>query len=211
MTAIIVILSIILFLAILMLLPLTLYISFEDKLCLKLRYLFIKIQLFPEKPKEKKKKQPAKKPQKAQKPKDAEQEENKLREILSKTGLSGLIEIISETAKIIGAGAMGVIRHAVIKRLKLNVDCGGEDAADAAISCGYVSAAVYPSLGIILSAVKNYKKTQININPDYDSEEKKVSLDCAVRVKPWWLIVSAVKTAVGLIKELLKLRRQEII
>lgn len=211
MTALIVILAIVLFLLLLMLLPLTLYISFEDKLCLKLGYLFIKIQLFPEKPKKKKKKQPDKKPQKAQKPKEPAQEENKLKEILAKTGVSGFIEIIYEIARIVGAGAMGVVRHAVITRLKLDVDCGGEDAADAAISCGYISAAVYPALGIILSAVKDYKNTQVSINPDYDSEEKKVKLDCSVRVKPWWLIVSAVKTAAGLIKEALKLKRQEII
>lgn len=215
MTALIVILAIVLFLLLLMLLPLTLYIGFEDKLCLKLGYLFIKIRLFPLKPKKPKRrrtKKPSQKVKKAPKPdKPKPEEENKLKEILDKTGVSGFIEIISEIARIVGAGAMGIVRHAVIKRLKLDVDCGGEDAADAAISCGYISAAVYPALGIILSAVKDYKNTQININPDYDSEEKKVKLDCAVRVKPWWLIVSAVKTAAGLIKEALKLKRQEII
>lgn len=217
MTALIVVFAIILFFAFLMFMPITVYGEFENSVKLSVRYLFVKIRILPQKPKKKTQKKKEKKEKKeTDKEKKPKQEDEKdalktLKEALKKTGVSGFIEIITDLAKIVGSTAAGVIRHIVIKSFDAEVKSGGEDAAQTAINYGYISAALYPAASIILGGVKKYKSARVQIFPDYDSKSSSVKFSCVFRVKLWWIVLNALSALIKLIKELMKLKKQEII
>lgn len=214
MTALIVIAAIILFFAFLLFMPIVIYAEFKDELFLSIRYLFVKIRLLPEKPKKaerQKKKKSEKKIEKKAEDKTENATTEKLKEILSKTGIGGFIEIITEFAKIAGRGAMGIVRHIVISRLNIEIRNGGEDAAQTAINYGYISAALYPAVSIILNNVKKYKRACVQIFPDYDSRDTTVKCSVKLKVKLWWILSAATKTFWAFIKELMKLKKQEIL
>lgn len=211
MTALIVALAIILFFAFLLFMPVVLYADFKNELYLSVRYLFVKIRLLPEKPKKKKK--AAKEEKDNEKPKAEQENETleKLKGIVKKTGISGFIEIVAEISKIAAKGVMGIVRHVVISRLDVEIKNGGEDAAQTAINYGYISAALYPSVSIILNNVKKYKSARVQIFPDYDSRDTTVKCSAKVKVKLWWIVLSAVKTFIKMMKEFMKLKKQEIL
>lgn len=211
MTALIVIAAIILFFAFLLFMPIVFYADFKGKLFLSVRYLFVKIRLLPETPKKPKKKKSAKKAEKKAEAKKENETSKKLREVLRKTGVGGFIEIIAELAKIAGRGAMGVVRHIVISRLDIEIRNGGEDAAQTAINYGYISAALYPAVSVILNNVKKYKSACVQIFPDYDSRDTTVKCSVRLKIKLWWILSAAMKTLWALMKELMKLKKQEIL
>ncbi|MCQ4022167.1 MULTISPECIES: DUF2953 domain-containing protein [unclassified Ruminococcus] len=214
MTALIVISAIILFFLFLLFMPVVLYADFTDELRLSIRYLFVKIRLLPEKPK-KPKKQKEKKADKKAKEKTEPEKQNetvkKLKEVLKKTGVGGFLEIVAECAKIIGSGAMGIVRHIVISRLNIEIRNGGENAAQTAINYGYISAALYPAVSVVLSNIKKYKSACVQIFPDYDSKNTTVNCSVKVKIKLWWIADSALKTLFGFVKELMKLKKMEIL
>lgn len=214
MTALIVIAAIILFFAFLLFMPIVFYADFKDELFLSVRYLLVKIRLLPEKPKKAKKpkkKRTAKEAEKKSEAKKENETSKKIKEILRKTGIGGFIEIITELAKIAGRGAMGIVRHIVISRLNIEIRNGGEDAAQTAINYGYISAALYPAVSIILNNVKKYKRACVQIFPDYDSRDTTVKCRVKLKVKLWWILSAALKTLWAFIKELMKLKKQEIL
>lgn len=215
MTALIVISAIILFIAFLLFMPVVVYAEFQNELCLSIRWLFIKIRLLPEKPKKEKKKEKKKRSDESAKKKDGRKKDSEnpgaIKKILKKTGVGGFIEIAAELAKIAGKGAMGIIRHIVISKLYVRIDCGGEDAAKTAVNYGYISAALYPSASVILGNVKKYRSADIQLYPDYDSQSSSVECNAVIKVKLWWIVLSAVKMLVKFLKELMKLKKEEII
>ena len=214
MTALIVIAAIILFFAFLLFMPLVFYADFKGELFLSVRYLFVKIRLLPEKPKKSKKpkrKKSAKKAEKKAEAKNENETSKKLKEVLRKTGVGGFIEIIAELAKIAGRGTMGIVRHIVISRLDIEIRNGGEDAAQTAINYGYISAALYPAVSVILNNVKKYKSACVQIFPDYDSRDTTVKCSVRLKIKLWWILSAAMKTLWALMKELMKLKKQEIL
>lgn len=214
MTALIVIASIILFFAFLLFMPIVFYADFVNELHLSVRYLFVKIRLLPEKPKKpkkQKKKEAAKRAEKKQEQKKENETADKLKEVVKKTGVGGLLEIIGEIAKIVGRGTMSIVHRIVISKLDIEIRNGGEDAAQTAINYGYISAALYPAVSIILNNVKKYKSACVQIFPDYDSRETTVKCSVRVKVKLWWIVSSAVKMLIGLLKELMKLKKMEIL
>lgn len=214
MTALIVVSAIILFFLFIFFMPVVLYADFKTELSLSVRYLFLKFRILPEKPEKPKKnksKKKSAKPKEAEETKEDEKNGETIKRILKKTGLGGFIEIVAELAKIAANGVMGIVRHVVISRLEIEINNGGEDAAQTAINYGYISAALYPAVSVILSNVKKYKSASVQIFPNYDSKDTTVLCSAKVKVKLWWIVASAVKTAIKLLKEFMKLKKQEII
>lgn len=211
MTALIVIAAIILFFAFLLFMPVVFYADFVNELHLSVRYLFVKIRLLPEKPKKQKKKEAAKRAEKKQEQKKENETADKLKEVVKKTGVGGLLEIIGEIAKIVDRGTMSIVRRIVISKLDIEIRNGGEDAAQTAINYGYISAALYPAVSVILNNVKKYKSACVQIFPDYDSRDTTVKCSVRLKIKLWWILSAAMKTLWALMKELMKLKKQEIL
>ncbi len=212
MTALIVIAAIILFFAFILFMPIVFYAEFEQELKLSVRYLFVKIRLVPRTPKEEKAEKKPKEPKEKKEDKEENKEkENKFSEIFKKTGVGGLLEIISDLAGIARDGAGKIIRRIVISKLVIEIRSGGEDAAAAAVNVGYISAALYPSVSVILNSVKKYKSARVQVFPDYDSGKTSAMCMARVKIKVWWVLSAAVSTAFKLLKKFLELKRKEII
>lgn len=99
-----------------------------------------------------------------------------------------------------------IYRAFVIENLKLLLKVSsGDDAAQNAIKYGKVCSAVYPSMGFICSNMK-VKKYEVNVVPDFISQENKAQFALSLSVRPIKLTNAAVVLAFRLLfKVLLKL------
>lgn len=211
MTALIIILSILAFILLLLLLPITIKASYTDELTLKVYYLFLRFTIVPQKEKKqktkvnKKSKEPSNKKEKKQ---EQKKENSTIKDILKEKGIGGLIDIIKSIANIATTAIKGILNHLIVAKLIVNISVGAHDAAETAINYGYVCAGVYPSLGIILAQLKKCKTQEINIYPNFDS--KKIDINCQLlaRIKPMFIIGPAIKALFRAVKLLVKIKQE---
>ena len=199
-------LLVVLFIFFLLLLPLTVHISFEKKLSVTCKYLFIEYKVFPkkEKPKSKKvKKSTTKKSNKEKQPKK-ENPLSRLREVIEQTGLDGFLEILKNIAVFSKEFTVSVLKHTVVKILNIDIEVTGEDASDCAINYGYVCSVVYPACGFFLNNVKDYKTLNVVVLPEFDKTESKVKASMLFYVPLIWVLVFAIVLLFNASKELIK-------
>lgn len=208
-TAVIIILAILLVLLGLLLLPVTWNAHFDTQLHLSVRYICFRYTIAPPKQKKKKKDTPPAKEHKGED--DTGKDANVIKEIIRQTGLSGFLCLLKETAKAAGSVLKGLLRHTVLSCLDIDICVGGEDAADTAVTYGYICAAVYPAAGVITSAVKKYKKLRIDIHPDYDRRQTQIICRAQARISLLFLLGNLIKGAYKLFKQFIKAKRQGII
>lgn len=203
MTALLIILGIIAFIFLLLICPLSFSAVYDGEFELKIKYLFLSFRIFPPKEKKfKKEKRQKKKSEKAKEPKE-EKKKNPILDFVKQKGIGGLIEMLKTFAKIIAETVSSVTKHLVISKLDVNVLVVGDDAADTAMKYGYVCSAVYPLISIIDSNVKKCKHSE-NIIAGFNDPEMKILCSVKVRIKPLFLIITAVKTAFKGIKAIAK-------
>lgn len=222
MTALYIILGIIALIVILFSIKVSVTAEYADSFSLDVQWLFIKLHIFPQteeqkakreakkaKKEEKKKKKPEKeKPQEEKKEEDkpSEPKKNIFKEFYENQGFGATVELIQTAAAQLG-GFMGRIYRAfVIENLKLLLKVSsGDDAAQNAIKYGKVCSAVYPSMGFICSNMK-VKKYEVNVVPDFISQENKAQFGLSLSVRPIKLTNAAIALAFKLLfKVLLKL------
>lgn len=161
---------------------------------------FVRITLFPPKPK-KEKKNKRKKPE--QKPKS--DEENKTN-LLKEKGLSWLIDLIKRVAKLANGVLKDFFKRIIVKKLSLSVSIAGDSAADTAVKYGYCCSAVYPAFGVIAGAV-NCERYGVDIAPDFEENAKSsAAFELEAKVKIFWLAVLAIKHGYKGIKLLIDLK-----
>lgn len=208
MTALLIILLVLLVLAILLLLPVSLKASYQTELFAELRYLFFRYRIAPQKEeKPKKKKKSAPKQEKV----EQEKEKNSIRDIIKEKGLSGFLDILEELARAVGGALKAIFHHATLSELTVQIAVCGEDAADCAVNYGYVCTAVYPAVGIITTAVKRYKKLDIDICPDYDGKETRIFCRLRLRAPLLFILCSAGKAVYTAVRKIIKAKRQGIL
>lgn len=172
MTALIIILLILAVITILLLLSVNLYIDYNaDKITVWIKYLFIKIPVYPPKKKKEKKKKIEKKEKKESKKKTEEKKENFFVSLAETKGLGAVVYILTEILRLVKNFSLSVIKHLKMKNIKLDITAGGENAADAAINFGNACSVVYPILGTLSGIIKFLSVPQINIKVDYDKKE----------------------------------------
>ena len=155
-----VILGILLFLFLLTLLNIHITAIYHNELRLWVRIAFVKLKKPEEEPKKK---------------------SFDFKAFVKEKGVSGIINIVKEIAKLAGGTVSDVLFAFTVTRLKLDIKVAGSDAADSAIKYGRVCAALFPSLQLIMTVVK-VKKYDVNVNPDF-SDEPKNSADAEVFAK----------------------------
>lgn len=74
--------------------------------------------------------------------------------------MDGLFEILSDVISIIKDTSSKLIKHIVIKKLKIDLLIVGEDAGDTAMKYGYICSALYPAVSFIDSNMK-LKKSKL--------------------------------------------------
>ena len=131
------------------------------------------------------------KPEK-EKPEEEKKEENKpsepkkniFKEFYENQGFGATVELIQTAAAQLGGFMGSIYRAFVIENLKLLLKVSsGDDAAQNAIKYGKVCSAVYPSMGFICSNMK-VKKYEVNVVPDFISQENKAQFALSLSVRP---------------------------
>ena len=206
MTALWITLGILLFFFLLMLCPVTVYAKFINEFSAQVRFLFVKIPLYPRP----KKKEAAEKKRNEEKEKNEKDEKDasksKIREILEQKGLSGFLGIIREFSSVATGAAKKLFSHLVIDRIILHVTVADEDAAQAAILYGEVCAGVYTPMGILLNQLK-YKEYHIEVVPDFQKKKCGIQFYAKIHIRLLFLIAPALKALVQSLKIMIKISK----
>ena len=164
--ALLILLGLVLLVALVLSFPLSFCVRYvNEELYVDLKFLFYKKRLMPQDKKEKKsgqKKEPKEdKPKKDKKPKEAFFDTlERFTELLSAGGSIGRLALSLHKAS-----------------LDFKVKVGGQDAADAAIKSGRMSAYLHTAAAVLANLV-NVKKRNITVAPDYNSKDSEYDL-CA--------------------------------
>ena len=217
MTALYIILGIIALIVILCSVKVKITAEYGEAFSLDVQWLFIKLHIFPQteeqkakreakkaKKEEKKKKKPEEEKKEEDKP--SEPKKNIFKEFYENQGFGATVELIQTAAAQLGGFMGSIYRAFVIENLKLLLKVSsGDDAAQNAIKYGKVCSAVYPSMGFICSNMK-VKKYEVNVVPDFISQENKAQFALSLSVRPIKLTNAVVVLAFRLLfKVLLKL------
>lgn len=188
--------GILVFLALLLTCPVWAAISYEEKLSLRVGYLFLSFRLFP--PKEKKK--PEKQRKKAREQKTAEKTEDakkrELLDILKQKGLSGFLSLLSQAASLAASTWKGFVSHLYVSRLKLSLTVAAEDAAGTALLYGRVCGVVYPAFRILTETAR-CRKPEIQVSPNFQKDKTEISFACKARIPLFFLLWEALRALVG--------------
>ena len=182
-----------------------------------LRWLFIKIRLYPmaKKAKAPKKKEPEKPKEEAppkeeekkeEAPQPAKKKENFLVSFYNAEGLEGVLTILKNACSYLKTFFGRAIYGVVVDEFYLEMCCVKADAAATAIYYGEVCAAVFPMLASLASRCR-LKKYNVNIYPDYIARYSDASFALSFHVTPLYytciVLALGVKMAIGVLLKLL--------
>lgn len=187
--------------------PFHIYSEYKESFVLYVRYLFVKLYIYPPEDKKKKKKEKKPEEEKPEEEKPEEPEEKKDNFIITfynNQGVSGIIELIGNVARKLRKGLHKMGRSFYIRKLWLRINVADGDAASTAEKYGKVCAGVYPSLGYILDTV-NSRSCSVKISPDFLGSKSQGAFEIHLFIIPSKLIGSAIKMGISLGIELIKI------
>ncbi|MGI6255385.1 MAG: hypothetical protein ACOYJZ_07095 [Acutalibacter sp.] len=172
--------------AFLLLMPVTLEVSYHDGFEARIRYLFLKFSWpSPEG-------QPSPEGEEAVGKETASSSpslKEKLKMMLRREGLEGFLRTLQELAQAAGTASKKVLDRLQLKRFDLYICLGGEeDAAQAAIYYGQVCAVAYGACGVLFGALPCRKK-RATVDLDYHSREDRVEFSGAVCIRVLFLLI----------------------
>ena len=219
MIALYIILAVIALIVILFSIKVSVTAVYDETFTLDIKWLFIKLRIYPE-DEEKRAKKEAKKAEKDQKKKNSKQEKPKkekteesaspksniFKDFYNNQGFAATVNLIRTAAAQLGGFLKGVYRAFVIENLTVLLKVSaGDDAAQTAVKYGKVCSAVYPAMGFICSNMK-VKQYDVNVVPDFISAENTATFKLSLSVRPIKLTNAVIVLAFRLIfKVLLKL------
>ena len=219
MIALYIILAVIALIVILFSIKVSVTAVYDETFTLDIKWLFIKLRIYPE-DEEKRAKKEAKKTEKDQKKKNSKQEKPKkekteesaspksniFKDFYNNQGFAATVNLIRTAAAQLGGFLKGVYRAFVTENLTVLLKVSaGDDAAQTAVKYGKVCSAVYPAMGFICSNMK-VKQYDVNVVPDFISAENTATFKLSLSVRPIKLTNVVIVLAFRLIfKVLLKL------
>ncbi len=130
--------------------------SYEDKIFLSVRYLFLKFRILPQG--EKKEKKPKKEKKKKEKPKEEPKEEapkekkpNPLLNMVKANGYDGMMEVLRNLGSVLARYGSQLFKSVIFDEFDIYVVVGKGDAAATAIEYGKACQRVYPLAGFLCS------------------------------------------------------------
>ncbi len=196
--ALYIVLGILLLVLLLLWLPIRITASYRERLELKISYLFLSFQLVPppeesEKKRARRERKEARAAKRESKKKDKGQKEQEhssfFKELWQERGLSGFLHFMTETGKIAAEAARRILRHALLKRLDVVVEAGGEDAAAAALDYGRLCAVVYPVCGLLLDLC-HHRRYQVAVRPSFHTGQVVIRMELVLRLRGFWLLTA---------------------
>lgn len=201
MLALYIILAIFALIALLLALPLRIYLHYTPAqgFQYRVKYLFLTLSDSAKEKKPQKPKKPAAGTKPAAKKKESDSRTVEkllgflgLKDISSKINLKRAIDSkgllatfrdVSAAVKELLSRIGGLVKKSVFKRFDLNITVGDSDAADAAIRYGTVCAAVYPLLTLLDGTMK-FKKRNVDIRCDFAQENITAAFDGQLNYRP---------------------------
>lgn len=186
--------GLLLLLLLLTLIPVRAELEFHGEFSLRVKYLFLRIPLFPGKEKEKKEEEEEAGEKEPEKPGKAGMAD-RVKAALKREGLGGFLQALGELVKLLGQASAGLLRRLKLRRFDLYLCVAGAgDAAAGAILYGKISAGVYPACGTLFTLLPCEKKG-VTVDLDYDRTENQVDFSTELSILP----IFAVKEAVWLV------------
>ena len=155
----------------------TVIVDYSESLIVKIKYMFFPVFTLPSKKKASDKPKKSKKKEK----KDDDKKSDKKKKDKKKPSLDDILELLRLALNSIGKPLKKIIKRIEISHLALNVVCGGEDAAKAAITFGAVNMAVGNLLGWLDTFCTLKPVDALSVNVDFESEE--TTADAYVEVR----------------------------
>ncbi len=200
-----ILIGIIIFIALLLMIPIGAAVNFDKDLQAFLTIGFIRIRLYPPKPKKPKKKK------KETQEKPAEKEEKKKEKkpnIIKQKGLSWLIDTIKNAAILTKGVLKDFFKHLKIKRLQISITYCGENADDTAVKYGYLCLSVYPAVSVLVKASK-CRRYGVDIQPDFDAKGKsEYKIDFRASIRLLWIFALVFKHGFKALRLILSLRNK---
>lgn len=184
MIPLLIVLLILLLIFFLMLFPIVFYVSYDNGLKYKIKYLFFNITDFSK----------FKSKKKTDKSNDKKDDKKSSKKLIEK--IIDIFDVIKAIFSKVGTA----VNHIVIKKLWFDIKISDEDAAKAAIKYGEVCAIVYPALAGIESNVKKVKKQSGEINCVYNESSNIIKFNLIGYIKPIFLIHSGFGILIKLVK-----------
>ena len=211
MIALYILLGILLLLFLICLIRVQVFAHYDDDLKLSLKVLFFQLPLLPmkKKPEKKAEKQKQKKPDeekpKEEKEKEKEKKPSYLSKLKDKKGVTGLLSLFTEIARIAVGALKGIFSHIVFKKLDVGIAYNGGDAATTAVEYGKICSAFYPAINV-LTSVTGCKSYNVTLEPIFDDErETEVYADVHLYIRVGFVLLEGVKAGVKLLIARMKL------
>lgn len=191
MTVLIVLAAILLALFLFTLLPVRLTLAYKDKFTVTLRFLFIKKDLLADAVSEVEQK-PVEKI-------EAEPEEQKdhvldiFKDFFKREGFGGFLHFLTDVLRLVKNLGTSFVEHLQIKKFDLYLMVHGEDAGEAAVRFGEVSA-LAAAVHATLFTFKKCRKPSISVDLDYeDQTEDNVNFSCVLSIKILFLLMIGIR------------------
>ncbi len=199
-----ILLAILLFIALILIIPIGVRADFEKELKVTLKIGFVPVTLYPPKPKKPKKKK-EKKPKKKEKPKEEKPKEKKP-SIIKEKGIMWLVDTIKQAAALALGALKDFFRHLKIKQLNVSIIYHGEDASDTAVKYGYFCLSVYPAVSI-LAGIAKCRSYGVDIAPDFDdTHTSRYAVDIHVSTRVFWLLALVFRHGFKALRLLIRLK-----
>lgn len=178
-------------------------IEYSEYITLKVKWLFLELNLLPltsEQLKKKTKKEaqaaaPEKPPKKTE---PAAKKPSLLKELWEAHGYDGLVKMLKDSVNALNTFIWNAVRSVVIDELYYTMRVSKPDAASTAVEYGRVCAELYPLFGALVTKLKT-KKYDIDIFPDYLAYKSETFLHIRLLVCPR----KVVNASLGLVFRLL--------
>ncbi|MBQ8740566.1 MAG: DUF2953 domain-containing protein [Clostridia bacterium] len=193
-------------LLLLLFLPLTVDINYENEFVLKIKYsgiTFFDSEKRVNLKKSKKKKRQSKEYTEGTE-ESAPQKENFFKKTYKQKGLLGTVRYFSEILILLLKKIWWVIKRFKFRKFRLNLSVATYDAANTAINYGKICSAVYPVISF-LETNADFKAKEININADFDKTDSRFQISTLVTTRVFFWLVAAIAA----LFEFLKLQRKE--
>lgn len=178
-------------LALLLALPVRVWLRYDGQLAVRVSYLFFGATVVPAPPKKEKPESAAKAAKKAQKAakkeaKKAQKAEKAAAEGEKKSSVDTALEymdMVPSLLKSLGRAAKFLLRHITVKPLILRLVIAKGDAAETGIAYGKANQVVYTAYALLSQAMR-LRRVEIAIKPDFLADEGSVYAEGILRVSP---------------------------
>ncbi len=185
MIPLIIVLSVLAFIVLLLLIPISVHIEYDGDFFVKLKIAGIKA--FEAEPKEEIK-EPS--PDTESDKKAKKQTEKAFDKLKKKHGFAGAVKEIFVFLKAVLERLKGSFKHIAVRRLCLDIKVASGEAAATAIEYGAVCSAVYPVLAFI-DSIASVKMKSINVTADFNSDKSDFRFSVIIRARILFLIIMA--------------------